>query len=157
MPLYECSVTYTQSLMPCKQCRLAFHNGVCVRLVREQAGCASIKQGMDFFFPFVSLHAYICLVHSHYSFHTHTHTCSDQSRPLPACPPHLGHFEKPAVWMINLLRQSARVSMLLHRNYTSAVFRLCVCVRVLKFIPFLLTSPIQHYRRKSLANILIHS
>lgn len=82
-----------------------------------------------------------------------THTDDGLSHSPPACPPHLGHFEKPAVWMINLLRQSAGVSTLRCWSYTSAVFA-CVsaCTRLLKFIPFLLTNPIQNCRGKALVN-----
>lgn len=158
---HACAVKNLYSLFFCQQCQVVFldSHGVCV--VREQASRASIKKGVDFFSPpHLPMHAYICsltyLMHIHYPSHSHTHIHNDQSQPLPACLSYLGHFEKQAVWMMNLLWQSACVSMPLHQNYTSAMFA-CVFVCMYMSLHCLFTDPIQGCRRKALANILIHS
>lgn len=89
--------------------------------------------------------------------HTHTLTHNDQFQLLPACLLYLGHFEKQAVWMMNPLWQSARVSLPLHQNYTSAMLA-CVYVYISwNSRPFLFSKPIQGCRRKAPANILICS
>lgn len=109
---YRCTCMWTPlHVVPQFMAAAAFHNlhGMCV--VRERAGCAHIKQGVDVFFffvlPHLPMHAYICsltyLMHTHYSSHTHTYMHTHNQLPsFPACPSNLGHFEKQAVRTMKL-------------------------------------------------------
>ena len=139
---------------------VAFHNshGVCV--VREHTGCTSIKQGVD-------------------TTHTRMHTCARSHAScihiiplawthtmngptyfsLTYFPAYIGLFEKAAVHMINLLWQSASLSMPLHQNYASAMFACvfaCLYIALYSF-PFYTLIPSKAIGKKSLAIILIHS
>ena len=150
----------------CQRCQVAFHNshGVSVCVAREPSRFHETGRGLFFLLPHLPMRAYICLrtyfMHSHYF--SRSHTPSDRFQSLPARP--LVSFEKQAVRMMNVLWQSASVSVPPRWNYSSAMFacvRVClrvrVCICLLKFTPFLLANPIQGCRRKALANILIHS
>lgn len=101
--------------------------------------------------PHACIH-FLAYISSHtYLMHTH----------FPSLPPHLGHFEKQAERMMNLLWQSASVSMSHHWNYLSAMFAcvcvccVCVCFKI-NFLSLLLI-PFKAAGGKAAANILTHS
>ncbi len=151
---------------------MTFHNshGVILCVVREQA--APIKQGVDFFSLHLPMRAYICsltcFMHTHYSSsmhtQTHTHARGDQFQSLSACLRIVVilRSEQHKWWTCSdrvLVRACPSTGITLQQCLlmcARACVRVCVWLCLFKFIPFLLSNPIQGCRRKALANILIH-